>query len=92
MNPEKEKIGKQVVKLRKKWKDGPVNPINEEVRPEKLPKNSPAKDLQSQAEAVPKTNYGDYGPPKNSQSIPTQNTHEISADEEEIESRGKKNP
>ncbi len=45
------------------------------IVPEKtLPMNSPAKDLQAQAESVAKLPIGDKGPPKNLQALPTQDT------------------
>lgn len=48
------------------------------IVPEKiLSLNSPAKDLQAQADSVPRIVSGDNGPPKNLQSLPTQDTDPV---------------
>ncbi len=62
---------------RQDWEGGGSRPAAETVPPLNVPKDSPAKNLQKQADSVPKTNHGDGGPPKNHQSIPTQDTKEI---------------
>lgn len=62
---------------RQDWEGGGSRPAVETVPPLIVPKGSPAKNLQKQADSVPKTNHGDGGPPKNHQSLPTQDTKEI---------------
>lgn len=88
----KAEINKKESESREDWEGGASRPAEEGapavavIPPEALPEN-----LQAQAEKAPKAVSGDYGPPKNLQSIPTQNTHEISA-EEEAANKIKKNP
>ncbi len=66
---------------REDWEGGGSRPAAA-FSDEMFPHNNPANDLQTQADSVPKAKYGDFGPPKNLQSLPTQNTHELAAEEE----------
>ena len=86
---EKIKRDDKEARSREDWEGGGSRPTDENVPKEVQPNKSPAKNLQRQAESVPKTTYGDNGPPQNLQSLPTQNTNEISA-EEEAENKTKK--
>lgn len=73
----KAKLNDKEAGSRQDWEGGGSRPAAETVPPLILPKNSPAKDLQKQADSVAKTKQGDGGPPKNLQSLPTQDTKEI---------------
>ncbi len=74
---------------REDWEGGASRPMDAIVPEEKLPNSSSAKNLQAQAESVPKTPSGDNGPPENLQSLPTQDTHTVSP-EQEVENKPKR--
>ncbi len=84
MEPEKEKTPApkncdEAAKSREDNEGGASRPLNDDVSAPVLPPNSPAKNLQCQADSVPKTPHGDNGPPKNLQSLPTQDTTPLAA-------------
>jgi len=69
---------------REDWEGGGSRPAAETVPPVAVSQNSPTKNLQKQADSVAKTNHGDDGPPKNLQSLPTQDTKEIKPEPDEV--------
>jgi len=73
----KEKQMDQEAGSRQDWEGGGSRPASKTVPAAVVPRNSPAKNLQKQADSVAKTNHSDLGPPKNLQSIPTQDTKKI---------------
>ena len=74
---EKNKHNEKEAASREDWEGGSSRPAEENVPAQVVASDSPAKDLQGQAESVSKAVYGDKGPPLNLQSLPTQNTHLI---------------
>jgi len=81
---EKAIINEKEAGSREDWEGGASRPVDENVPAVVAPVESPAKDLQRQADSVPKTAHGDNGPPRNLQSLPTQNTHEIDTETEAL--------
>lgn len=77
---EKNKLSEKQAGSQEDWEGGASRPTDENVPAEILPAGSPSKDLQAQAESVPKTVSGDNGPPKNLQSLPTQDTHDATGE------------
>lgn len=84
VTPEKNKLSEKQAGSQEDWEGGASRPSDETVPDVVLPNNSPAKNLQAQAESVPKTVSGDNGPPKNLQSLPTQDTHDMSGEPEAV--------
>jgi hypothetical protein len=83
LKKEKNKLSDTQAASQEDWEGGASRPTDETVPAESLPNHSPSKNLQAQAESVIKPTYGDSGPPKNLQSLPTQNTREVSSEKDE---------